>query len=138
MKIKSLYVKPILHNIVCDDCNVIMEQTTNAVLATYPPKYSYICPNCGKKETSHTLFPYVTYEEESDKINFVKKNKTRQDRFLLQNPKAKLFYLSEFTGENRFCLSICPLDVDYSLPRERCTKSCIDCKKNYWFAEVDE
>ena len=138
MKIKSSYVKPILHNIVCDDCNVIMEQTTNAVLATYPPKYSYICPNCGKKETSHTLFPYVTYEEESDKINFVKKNKTRQDRFLLQNPKAKLFDLSDFTGENRFCLSICPLDVDFSLPRERCTKSCIDCKKNYWFAEVDE
>lgn len=63
---------------------------------------------------------------------------SRQNRFLLQNPKAKLFDLSEFTGENRFCLSICPLDVDYSLPRERCTKSCIDCKKDYWFAEVEE
>ena len=31
MKIKLSYVKPILHNIVCEDCNVIMEQTTNAV-----------------------------------------------------------------------------------------------------------
>lgn len=65
MKIKSLYVKPILNNIICEDCNVIMEQIEN-VLATYPPKYSYICPNCGRKETSYTLFHYVTYEIEPD------------------------------------------------------------------------
>lgn len=65
MKIRSSYVKPILNNIICEDCNVIMEQT-NTVLYNYPPKYSYICPNCGRKETSHTLFPYITYEIESN------------------------------------------------------------------------
>lgn len=64
--------------------------------------------------------------------------KTRQDRFLQQYPKAKLFDLSDFTGENIACLSICPLDVDCFFSRDKCKKSCIDCKKEYWIAEVDE
>lgn len=77
-------------------------------------------------------------DRNTDKVNLVKINKTRQDRFLQQYPKANFFDLLDFTGEDICCLSICPLDVDCFLSRDRCKKSCIDCKKSYWFAEVDE
>ena len=100
----------------------------NENLKTMAQKYAL-------KDPYHFLEDTKTQEKIKEKI--VEKQK-KQDRFLQQYPKAKLFDLSDFTGENIFCLSICPLDVDCFLSKDRCKYSCIDCKKNYWLSEVDE
>lgn len=55
---------------------------------------------------------------------------TRQDRLLKVFPEANIYSGS---------LDICPLRVDRRLD-QLCVKKqhCIDCKKEYWLAEVEE
>lgn len=56
---------------------------------------------------------------------------TRQDRFLKMFPNADIC---------RGCLEISPCNVDIrQFDSEKCgTKSCAQCRKEYWLAEVDE
>lgn len=56
---------------------------------------------------------------------------TRQDRFLKMFPNANIC---------RGCLEISPCNVDIrQFYSEKCgTKSCAQCRKEYWLAEVDE
>lgn len=47
----------IVHKLYCDDCKCEMEHT-DIILMTYPAKYQYICPQCGKKLSSEKFFPW--------------------------------------------------------------------------------
>ena len=42
----------------CSDCNCEMEAADNLVYASYPPKYLWKCPKCGKLEFS-TEMPII-------------------------------------------------------------------------------
>ena len=46
----------------CNNCNHEMEHDGN-VLCSYPPQFSYICPNCGCEITANELYPKVEYQE---------------------------------------------------------------------------
>lgn len=52
--------------------------------------------------------------------------KTRQSEFLKMFPNASI---------EHGCLDICPEDVDKNVPCYN--KLCVDCKKEYWLAEVE-
>lgn len=54
--------------------------------------------------------------------------KTRQSEFLKVFPRT--FMLSGVIG-------LCPLDLDSDFPCQAGKCSCIDCKKGYWFEEVE-
>lgn len=52
--------------------------------------------------------------------------KTRQDEFLKMFPNAK-------------CTDICPRCIDNIIAKSDCAAvHCLECKKEYWLAEVDE
>lgn len=58
--------------------------------------------------------------------------KTRQSEFLKMFPNARKV-------NNTGMLSICPNIVDTTFSKSFCeSRSCLDCYKNYWLAEVDE
>lgn len=55
--------------------------------------------------------------------------KTRQDKFLEMFPNAQLL-------DNK-ALTVCPRDIDKTF-NTNCRKSCMDCRRSYWLAEVEE
>lgn len=55
-----------IHRQICDKCGTEMEQSHDAngapvVLASNPPKYVYVCPNCGNSESSEKTMPYTEF-----------------------------------------------------------------------------
>ena len=49
----------------CPRCGAIMERDDSLVLTSIPPKYHYICPNCGEMEAD-TYPPTMTRVVEND------------------------------------------------------------------------
>ena len=99
-------------------------------------KFYKNCNDCALAKT--TAICQVFIEEHPDKANEIILNwckehpvETRQDRFLKMFPNANIC---------RGCLEISPCNVDIrQFGSEKCgTKSCAQCRKEYWLAEVDE
>lgn len=63
---KRVNVKPVKVYLMCDKCGVEMERPDEFVFTTYPPQYEYVCPKCGKKETSTQGYPYIDFVEEDE------------------------------------------------------------------------
>ena len=96
-----------------------------------------ICPmSIGNNGTIELCAKLVMkYPDKANKIilNWCKEHpvETRQDRFLKMFPNANIC---------RGCLEISPCNVDIrQFDSEKCgTKSCAQCRKEYWLAEVEE
>lgn len=59
----------------CPKCGATMERDDSLVLTSIPPKYRYICPNCGEMEadTYHPLLsPYDAVKQELTLEDLVK------------------------------------------------------------------
>lgn len=50
-------LKKIEHHLMCPKCHIEMEGIT--VLTTYPPKYEYICRECGQQIIASRNYPYT-------------------------------------------------------------------------------
>lgn len=61
---------------------------------------------------------------------------TRQDRFLKMFPNAKI------NSDGIIMISPCTLEGGETIPKNfhcsPCTDDCVECRKEYWLAEVDE
>ena len=62
---KKTEVVPVLLELYCDQCNVMMEDTEEVIL-TNPMQYRYICPNCKKEVISDNNYPRIVYEKKTD------------------------------------------------------------------------
>ena len=51
----------------CDECGYEVEQEP-IVLTSYPPMYSYICPNCGWKFITTEQYPRLEFQSRGGKI----------------------------------------------------------------------
>lgn len=63
--IKEQEVKPIREDLYCDECGYIMT-IYGDVLASFPPKYTYVCNQCTHRVTTSVFYPnykYVPIEE---------------------------------------------------------------------------
>lgn len=59
----------------CPKCGAIMERDDSMVLTSIPPKYRYICPNCGEVEADTyppLLSPYDAVKQELTLEDLVK------------------------------------------------------------------
>lgn len=63
MEKKRLITKQYEVDLFCDECGGKMG-SDNIVIDTYPARYSYYCPKCGRRVVSAQLYPYVTVETE--------------------------------------------------------------------------
>lgn len=81
--------------------------------------------------------------EETDKANEIilkwcKEHpvETRQDRFLKMFPNTKI------NSDGIIMISPCTLEGGETIPKNfpcsPCTDDCVECRKEYWLAEVDE
>ena len=53
----------IVHRVYCEDCGAELCHT-GLVYTIDPPLYEYFCPNCNKRITSHTSYPWIEYKGE--------------------------------------------------------------------------
>lgn len=62
---KKTKIQPYRIDLICDDCNekMIKEEKYPTSIFTYPEKYKYKCPKCGKEELSFTLYPSIIFED---------------------------------------------------------------------------
>jgi len=61
MKIDKYSVDIYKLKAICRDCDAEMERQKE-ILLTAPPQYRYICPKCGKEETSIECYPKIVIE----------------------------------------------------------------------------
>lgn len=61
---KKVNVRPVKVYLMCDECGINMERPDNIILTSYPPQYNYVCPKCGRTETSTQGYPYIDFVEE--------------------------------------------------------------------------
>lgn len=59
---KKVEVKTFITKLYCDECGEELK-FLGYRLCTYPYKYPYECPKCGKRENSFTKPGEITYEE---------------------------------------------------------------------------
>lgn len=59
--VKSKKVETYVAILYCDNCGAEMRLCPE-VLTSYPPQYKYICPKCGRAETSTVLYYSPEYK----------------------------------------------------------------------------
>lgn len=63
MPIKTKEVKTYINKLYCDNCIDEVEMlSTNSILLTNPPQYTYFCPRCNHTITLTTVYPSITYK----------------------------------------------------------------------------
>ena len=91
-----------------------------------------------KRGSTEEKMRYNAYRKAGDNVGAVKfaerwavkhPAKTRQSEFLKHYPNARFF-----SG----CLNACPMDVFGDTEINCNAQPCIECKSNFWLAEVEE
>ena len=59
MAIKKERVETFITKIYCDQCEVQLNLVS--VLASSPPWYTYICPNCNEDQIKREKYPIITH-----------------------------------------------------------------------------
>lgn len=62
MAIIKKEAKIYISRLYCDDCNVEMN-SSNIVMMSNPPQFTYTCPKCGKKLVLNEQFPKQELKE---------------------------------------------------------------------------
>lgn len=96
-----------------------------------------ICKDCPANGNQGCIFNLNGGADADEQVNLLEEwvaahsRKTRQSEFLKMFPNALLYKDS---------IDCCPRMADQTYtPNKRCTNtSCIDCKKEFWLAEVEE
>ncbi len=89
----------------------------------------------GSTEEKMRYNDYRTARDNTRAVKFVERwdaehpAKTRQSEFLKHYPNARFF-----SG----CLNACPMDVFGDTEINCNAQPCIECKSNFWLAEVEE
>ena len=56
-------VQSIMVTAKCEKCDTLLVyNNSSGILATYPPKYSHICPKCGEVYLLDAIYPKIEYE----------------------------------------------------------------------------
>lgn len=91
----------------------------------------------GSTEEKMRYNDYRTAEDNKRAVKFVERwtaahpVKTRQSEFLKMFPGADV-------GETDGCLTLCPCNIYEKMRKECGAPKCSECRKEFWFTEVEE